>query len=357
MSKVKLVFMMVASIGASASGLADDHAVKVSGDLRYRNEHIRKEETKYRIRDRIRARLHVRKMVEPNTTVGIGFATGSTSDPISRNVSLTGNSAMKGIGLDLAYFHYKCTEGMEIGGGKVKNPFIRVGKNQLIFDGDLNPEGLWLAHKMDLGVVSINPVFGRFWLREVKDANDAMLNGGQLAIGAKLANVGIKIGYGQYAFTQTKGQAFFGDESMGNVADDSGEAYKNPFKIAQVFLEVKADVGAVPLSLFYDSITNSDADDDNKGSVVGIAVKGKIGSESGYKVMLAQKSIEKDATVGAFTDSDFGGGGTDKKGMKYNVSWKANKAMALSVTHFENETAIDDGKKYGRTQIDLKFKF
>ena len=48
--------------------------------------------------------------------------------------------------IDLAYFdwHPERVEGLNVIGGKMENPFYAPGKTELLWDGDLRPEGVAL---------------------------------------------------------------------------------------------------------------------------------------------------------------------------------------------------------------------
>ena len=116
--------------------------IKMKGDLRYRHEMIDKEGKDARHRHRVRARFGVFGEVSPYTKVGIQLATGS-DDPVSTNQTLDGAFSTKQVGIDLAYLeaNHPRLPGMNVKGGKFKNPFFKPGKSELIWDGDLNPEG------------------------------------------------------------------------------------------------------------------------------------------------------------------------------------------------------------------------
>jgi len=148
-----------------AASLPDDlkwlEKIKISGDLRYRYEYIDLEDKSTRSRNRIRARLMISAIVNDEWDVVFRMATGETdiiddtilADPVSTNQTLGEFSSRKDFWLDLAYFDYhpEGIEGLSVVGGKIKNPFLVVGKNQLMWDGDLNPEGVALRYSMPLG--------------------------------------------------------------------------------------------------------------------------------------------------------------------------------------------------------------
>jgi len=143
--------------------------VKISGDLRFRHEHIDSETSgsvrwkKGRDRQRIRARLMLEAIINDEWDVAFRLASGERSiladeddmfaDPVSSNQTLKQNFSSKDIWLDLAYFnwHPAAREGLNVYGGKIKNPFYTVGKNQLVWDSDLNPEGIAATYVIPLG--------------------------------------------------------------------------------------------------------------------------------------------------------------------------------------------------------------
>ena len=93
-------------------------------------------------------RLGVTGKVTDDIEVGLRLATAErlssgNGNPISTNLTLDDAFTKKAIWLDLAYFKWSPKEtGLSIFGGKMENPFYRVGGNQLIYDSDLTPEGI-----------------------------------------------------------------------------------------------------------------------------------------------------------------------------------------------------------------------
>ena len=54
-----------------------------------------------------------------------------------------------------AYWHKKARtfKGLKILGGKMKNPLYRVGKSELLWDPDLNPEGAAIGYKRQFSFI------------------------------------------------------------------------------------------------------------------------------------------------------------------------------------------------------------
>jgi hypothetical protein len=113
------------------------------GDFRYRYENIDDDrKTADEDRNRIRARLGVNAKVNDEWNLGVRIATGA-ADPVSTNQTLGTAFSGKAIRWDQAYFDYHPLwgQGLNVQAGKTPNPFYNVGKKELIWDNDLNPEG------------------------------------------------------------------------------------------------------------------------------------------------------------------------------------------------------------------------
>ena len=74
---------------------------------------------------------------------------------------------------------------------------------------------------------------------------------------------------------------------------------------------------------------------------------------------VAYQELQADAVIGTFTDSDFGGGGTDASGFTIKGKYALADNFAFGGTLFLNEVeqAIGNERDYSRIQIDFEFKF
>ncbi len=72
-------------------------------------------------------------------------------------------------------------------------------------------------------------------------------------------------------------------------------------------------LGDLPFKVFADFVQNSDASTEDSGLAFGAAI-GKAGDPGTWQASWAYQDLEADAVISTFTDSDFGGGGTDNKG-------------------------------------------
>jgi len=338
--------------------------VDIGGDLRYRHESIDSESSgrwgKGRHRHRIRARLGVDGRINDEWDVGFRIASGS-SDPSSTNQTLENGFSSKDIWLDLAYFnwHPAAREGLNIYGGKMKNPFYSAGKNQLLWDSDLNPEGIAATHVMPFGEhdkLFING--GAFWAEESASNIDQSLWGVQAYLRHAFEKKRYLLaGAGYFDYGNTKGQAtlFDSTDSYGNTVDASG-LYVNDYDIVEGFAEYGLTVTGRPVAVFGNYIRNAAADtSEDTGWLIGCRFN-KAKKPGSWELGYNYRDLEADAAIGVFSDSDFIGGGTDGKGHQFGLKYQLVENLQAALTYFLNERGGGDDD-YRRLQADLILKF
>jgi hypothetical protein len=143
-----------------------------------------------------------------------------------------------------------------------------------------------------------------------------------------------------------------GATGNGNTLDINGN-YPANFDIEEMFLEVKRKLVSVDLMVFFENLKNRDIEALNKAHTYGLQVVYKTWTLTG-----AFQEVQKDAVVGAFTNSDFGGGFTSARGQVWSVGYKISKKVQVQYTLFKNETALDTiPMKYDRSHVDLSMSF
>jgi hypothetical protein len=342
--------------------------VKVGGDLRYRHESIDSESSKSwskgRHRHRIRARLGIDAKVADDWDVGFRIASGS-GDPVSTNQTLDNSFSSKALWLDLAYFnwHPSGMKGMNVYGGKMKNPFYRAGKNQLIWDSDLNPEGI--AAKFQKPLNDATDLFingGGFWVDERSGGVDTSLWGAQAYFKHKLGNPDyILAGAGYYDYGNIEGRGnlastWGGTASFfGNSVDANGN-FMNDYDVVEGFAEYGFELGALPVAIFGNYAQNTSAVTNEDTAWLAGFTLNKAKKPGSWQATYMFRDVEADAVLGAFTDSDFIGGGTDGQGHTFGFKYQLAKNLQAALTYFlsERDSTDDD---YNRLQGDLILKF
>jgi len=361
----KLVMLLISASLFSTSVMGSDwwENIKIKGDLRYRHEMIDKEDADARHRHRLRARLAVEAKVNPETMTGIQLATGS-DDPVSTNQTLDGGFSSKSVVLDLAYLKYTPdrVDGLSITGGKFKNPFFKPGKSELIWDSDWNPEGGVANITREFDNITVTLIASGLWINERSSDDDSWIGAGQgmarFYFNEKKSS--FALGGGFFNYVNTEGFEPFAGESAGNsmTVVDSTEYYTNDYELLEVFGEFNCALGYIPLTVMGDFVTNTAADSLETGWLVGIRV-GKAKKPGSWALRYIYREVEKDAVVGAFTDSDFRGGGTDAKGHEMGGAYQFAKNAAFNLTYFINEIGLEetDASDFNRLQADIQLKF
>ena len=246
------------------------------------------------------------------------------------------------------------------------NPFTGI-KSGLIWDGDLNPEGLAVEWELggDAAEFFINA--GGFAVEERKADSDTWLFGALAGADLDLEVTSLELGLGYFLYDGMKGQTVLADptDDFGNtsveILDDEGEveslAYVSDYAMVDAYVRAKFDVG-MPLYAYGEFVNNTDAEtSEDTGYIVGVTL-GKAKAPGSWALDYNYRDLEADATVAAFADSDSGGGGTDHKGHRVKAKYQMAKNWQLALTYFNNTLDPDgSGRDYNRTQLDLVAKF
>lgn len=369
--RIALTAILLTVMFTGSDTLASDwwETIKVKGDFRYRHEMIDKEGKDTRHRQRVRARLGIFGEVSEYTKVGIQLASGS-DDPASTNQTLDGAFSTKNIGIDLAYFAtgFKGVEDLKVVGGKMKNPFFKPGKSELIWDVDLNPEGGAATFQKAIDNFVLTLTGAGVWIDERSSSDDSYIAAGQ-AVGRLYFNEkksNLTFGGSIFNYVNSKGyEPFFDHEDpMGNstvLFGDNGDTvlhYANDYELIELFGEVTHKFQNTPVTVIGDFVTNNAADSLNTGWLVGLRV-GKAKKTGSWEFRYNYRSIEADAVPGIFADSDFRGGGTDAQGHEIGGAVQLAANTAFKATYFSNEIGLEETETedFGRLQVDLQFKF
>jgi hypothetical protein len=351
--------------------------VKISGDIRYRHESIDEQsggDWKQGVsRHRIRARLGIDGKVNDDVDLGLRLASGS-ADPVSTNHDLGDSFSSKTIWLDLAYFdwHPGTMKGLDVVGGKMINPFYTVGRNELIWDTDLTPEGLAAKYEMPISEnLKAYLSGGGFWVNERDSSGsvDSSLWGIQAYLKNKFDNDTYLLGgmsyydYGNIEgqgdiYTAWKGgttRKWFGNTFSGAAADSGVFAYD--YDIIEGFAEYGFKIADYPVALFGDYAHNTDAPGSKSNSWLIGCTFNKAKAPGSWEVGYDYRDIDSDAVVGQFNASDFVGGGTDGKGHKLSFIYQLARNFQVGLNYYLSQRKNADDDDYRRMQADLLFKF
>jgi len=319
-----------------------DH-ISWSGDLRYRHENIQDSQVDLvtgdvvsrpqRDRQRIRLRFGLQAKVNDVLDTEVRLAT-SPGEINSRNQTLTGSFDNKGIGLDLAQFTLSpLGDVLSLTGGKIKNPFVTLGKAPLIYDGDITPEGMAVAAEIPAAdMLTVFGTLGGFWIDEVSNSVDKMLYALQAGVVIAIDSLKVKVGGGYHEFTLT------------DVLMD------------EFFLEAGTQLGDLPVKVYGSYVMNGDKSRDNTGYLAGVGV-GKAGKQGTWQASVDYRALAAEA--GSMGDSDFANALPDSDGVIASAEYALWDNFTVGLTYIASRYAVStpDPLPYNRLQADLVMKF
>ena len=363
------------------------HNIKPYGDFRFRYEELTNGTgvgdnlVNKRRRNRIRARLGFKAKINDEWDTNFRIASGSSETPTSTNQTLgeagtsSGNDqdafASKSIWLDLAYadWHPDSLPGLNVYMGKMKNPFYRVGKNQLVWDSDVNPEGIAATYKFDVNRSTAATITGAgFWMEERSGDGDAGYFGVQTMLKHKFDDDRHLIGGATYYnLSNIEDNPRLGSVNyMGNTAYSG--VYKYDFDIVEGFGEYGWKCNGIPVAVFGNYLENiaAPAGRNQAFSIGGQFNKAK--KPGSWQLHGYYREVESDAVFGGLSDSDFIDGGTGGKGWVLGYKYQLAKNLQAGLTYFINDRDRRAGgndewsggtgaQTFERIQADLIFKF
>ena len=337
----------------------------------------------HRERTRLRARLGVLANISAEWSAGIRLATGSTTDRVSTNQSLGQDFNKYNLLVDRAYIKYDPVEWLSITGGRVPNPWFST---DLVWDEDLNFEGMAATFKPSFGNDAFKPFLtvGAFPLKEENQpaSQGRWMQGiqggaqwdfssstrlkfgvawygfrnfeGQVEDPTSLDPGGrpMAANYGQYEYGRNlrqKGNTLFRTNALGDTGTTSYWGLASRFRPLNLTASLDlAQFDPVHLVMTADWVRNTAFD---RGEILG-RTQGRINLTDGknygyhYKLTLGMPRIQKardwqvsaayrflgsDAVVDAFTDSDFGLGGTNMKGYTLGLQYGINNNASVGL--------------------------
>lgn len=288
---------------ASADGAPK---LNVTGDLRLRFQgDYSDDDARARRSGQVRGRLGATYAVNDRVTIGARLVTGDGDDPNSTDVQLSNWDDDFQVTLDQAYTQVNFGD-LNIFGGKIPQPFVRT---ELVWDGDVNPQGLSGVYKHKLGDGSALRASGLFFVVD------------ESAAGADSTMVGGQIGYdtaqlGDFKFDVS---AAYYDYTLGSVAGaDAGDFRSNRLRPDGHFLSDfnlgDLIVGAtwsglgssLPVRFVGDYVKNFGAEtsqDTGYGADLSI---GRVTQQNDWRVTYGYAVAETDAVLAAFSNDNIG---------------------------------------------------
>ena len=325
--------------------------ISLSADLRYRLDTIDDAAASLRHKHRIRARVTATAHLNERLTTGFGLSTGGFAND-SANQTLGEGFSRKPVGLDLAYFKWRISERRNVIAGKMPNPFFRPGSHHLLYDDDLRPEGaaLTMEGSRFFGNASV------FWAEERADGPDSLWWGFQAGYrGEPMTGLTLTTGasFNEITHTQSHPPLFTPFGGQGNQLDVDGN-YLYGFSQVELFGEFEVHLSGYEVTVFADYVDNIAAEEFEKGFTLGVGYR-RTGDPRRWNLSYVFQDLEANAVIGAFTDSDFGGGTSDSSGHILRAHYESTKGWSFSLRYIIGKRGDAEGvrRDYSRLQVDV----
>lgn len=345
--------------------------VQLFGDFRYRYEQTNDTggtTAEQRDTNRIRARLGLKAIMNEEVDAIFRIASGSSDSPVSVNQtlgdSLTDSFSHKDIWLDWGYFDYHPASmpGLNVYGGKMKQPFYTVGGNEVVWDGDVSPEGVVASYTFNLDSSNIATINGGgLWLRERAGDADTSMWGLQGLVRHNFNDEQHVLGgLSWYDLGNIEDQTVSGVTLNGNTDNGSG-GYEFDYNMIEGFAEYGFALAGMPSAAYGTYIENTAADSgQNTAFLMGMRLNKMSKKVGSWQAFYNYSEVDGDAVFAGLTDSDIFLGGTGGKGHELGFQYMLQKNVEANLSYFISERADRAGQAGGDIHMlhgDLIFKF
>ena len=330
-----------------------------NGDFRLRHEHQGRDPQNAsnktdRNRQRIRLRLGGAFHLYRDLDIGIRFATGGT-DPLSANQTLENTAETKGIELDRVFAEFR-TGLLKLTGGKFATPFMG---SELIWDGDLSPEGAVEQISHSYGKTSLKLILGQIVIDEISGlSDDPYLLAYQGVVSQKLSLGTVTLGLGYFQYYNLAGNTI--DNNPSNSASTNtldGTTHAFDISTMDIICEFAWNT-AVPITFFGEYANNVEDDPSlDEAWQLGLKINKKAKTTLDWQVRYLYRLVQQDAVFANWADSDLHNGGTNYKGHEMGIDIGLRKGIIFKFTHFISKEERGPKDNLEKSQFDLNFLF
>lgn len=345
--------------------------VSFFGDLRYRHEWVGQEGrpvTSYN-QHRLRARFGLKTDLADDTQLEFRLASGPGRTSTNQTLGASSSAGRNyDFGLDRAAFHWRPSETFALHGGRVENLFWLPSGSDLLWDADLNFDGLaFITQVMGENLNGFLMASG-FWLDSTTEAgqDDVVQYSGQAGLRYRNGeDYEMTASVAFHHFSNIKGHATLDSASTGNSVDSSTTGgtttsiYRKEYDLLNPALEISFKLGETPLAIVAEHVTNVAIGELNTGYLAGFKL-GKLKNLGDWSLGYDYRKLERDAAVSAFTDADSYGGGTSGRSHKIAFGYQLKPNWSANATYFVGQTGIGPGQQEldrNKLHADLNFKF
>ncbi|PTQ13030.1 hypothetical protein CLG96_02495 [Sphingomonas oleivorans] len=341
--------------------------------------------TQDRTRLRYRARLGFTAAASPRVSAFFRLVVGNETEPTSTNETLGDYFNKDDVVVDRAYMRYRFNDALAFQGGRMANPFYST---DMFWDQDVNPEGVALVGEKRIGGggTSIFGAAGIFALQDLLKSPDRWLYAGQLGIDTPLAgDLSLKIAGAYYHYRHISGR--LGDEASrpglvvkGNslfdvqpapgrivpglasrfhIGDVTGAlSYAAIQGLAVTFTgEVARNFGHSASELGRLTLLTGDPTGDMAYSAEIRVGSARVVRNGDWQVALTWRRLESDSLLDAFTEGDFGLGGTNVQGGYLDLLYGVSDNTWLEALAYDTKSLGDQAQRVHMLRMALLTRF
>lgn len=294
----------VAVVGPVVSTAGD---VSVYGDGRLRYESTSPGAgQRGRYREVLRARVSLDYAFSPRITLGARVVTGDPDDPNSSDVTLGDFMDDLQVGLDRAFVRYQ-GDSFLFFAGKFANPFR---SRDLLWDGDVNPQGLALSHHtIDREGFRLGVTGAFFPVDHQAVGSDSYMAGAQL-LAAWDYSPAWKLELGSAYYDHRIGSLTAAD--AGDIRDNrltpEGDAYLSGFELLDTLavLEYRGLGVRWPVSMALDYVENLAAVDAESSAYQMNLDMGRTRNRGDWRLAYGYAQADIDSVLTAFSQDNIG---------------------------------------------------
>jgi hypothetical protein len=237
----------------------------------------------------------------------------------------------------------------------MKQPWFVPGGTPVVWDGDLNPEGLAVQFRNGSWFGSA----GSFVVAERSSASETLLNSVQAGVEWPVtSDSALTVSLAYFDYTNVIGQSpFYDDDAQGNTVDANGD-YVFDYNEFELGLQYKTKAGSWPLTLFGNYVVNAEVSREDTAYTLGITL-GQAKVPGTMQFSYAWQDTGADAVNATYNDSDFAGGLTDARGHVIRARYALRENIYFNGTLIVSEYGAFTGNvvDYNRAMLDVQFSF
>lgn len=318
--------------------------LNVSGDLRLRYQgDYSDDDARARKSGQVRGRLGATYSVNDRVTFAARLVTGDADDPNSTDVQMSNWDDDFQVSLDLAYAQINFGD-LNVYGGKIPQPFTRT---DLVWDGDVNPQGLSGVYKHKLGDGSALRASGLFFIVD-EDAvgPDSTMSGGQVGYDtASLGDFKFDVSAAYYDYTLGSVVGADAGDFRSNLRRADG-SYLSDFNLGNLIVGATwSGLGSHhPVRFVGDYVKNFGAEtSEDTGYGADLSI-GRVTQPHDWRVTYGYSVAETDAVLGAFSHDNIGiGTNYELHALTLDYVPMPNTVLSAWWYHYKPENALDAG--------------